>query len=150
MSKSRDTFNKRNRQLQKLKQRQDKQLKMEERRENTPKGKKLEDMLAYVDENGNISSTPPDPRKKIVVRSEDISISTPKGNERDSSHTGTVQFFNEEKGFGFITENKFQERIFFHSSQLAVPVKLNDKVAFDTEPGERGPVAVAIRKIELP
>jgi hypothetical protein len=60
MAKSRETFNKRNRELKKQKQKQDKQQKKDERRSQGGGGKNLEDMLAYVDENGNLSSTPPD------------------------------------------------------------------------------------------
>ncbi len=60
MAKSRETFNKRNRELKKKKQKEDKLQKKEDRRAQGGTGKNLEDMMAYVDENGNLSSTPPD------------------------------------------------------------------------------------------
>ena len=68
MGKSQETFGKKEKEKKKLKQRQDKQEKMEERKANAKKGKSLDEMMAYIDENGNISSTPPDPRKKKVFK----------------------------------------------------------------------------------
>jgi len=59
MAKSKETFGKKQKEKQRLKKRQDKQQKMEERKANSKKGKSLNEMLAYVDENGNLSSTPP-------------------------------------------------------------------------------------------
>lgn len=59
MARSKETYNKREKQKKKIKARIEKEEKMQERRENNNKGKGLEDMLAYVDENGNLSSTPP-------------------------------------------------------------------------------------------
>jgi len=64
MAKSKETFGKKQKEKQRLKKRQDKQQKMEERKANSKKGKSLNEMLAYVDENGNLSSIPPDVRKK--------------------------------------------------------------------------------------
>src|SRR5919112_903188 len=48
--------------------------KKQERKENSKNGNDLESMLAYLDENGNLSSKPPDPKKKIAVNVEDIEI----------------------------------------------------------------------------
>jgi hypothetical protein len=42
---------------------------MQERKANAKKGKTLEEMMAYIDKNGNISSTPPDPRKRKSLSS---------------------------------------------------------------------------------
>jgi hypothetical protein len=58
MAKSRETFNKKSKEQKKQKQRQEKWDKMEERRRNAQKGKSLQEMMAYVDENGNISDVP--------------------------------------------------------------------------------------------
>ena len=66
MAKSKETFFKKQKEKQRLKNRQDKQQKMEERKANAKKGKTLNEMLAYVDENGNLSSTPP-----LVIRKKD-------------------------------------------------------------------------------
>lgn len=146
MAKSKETYNKKSKEQKRLKLRQDKQQKMEERKSNTKKGKSLEEMMAYIDENGNISDTPPDPHMKRVFKAEDIQIAIPPGNEKDYTRYGTVQFFNEEKGFGFIVDTVHKERIFFHTSNLEEPVKLNEKVQFETQVGDRGLVAVQIKK----
>ncbi len=61
MSKSQETWNKKEREKKKQKSRQDKLEKRQERKENAKEGKSFDDMLAYIDENGNLSSTPPDP-----------------------------------------------------------------------------------------
>lgn len=146
MAKSKETFEKKNKEKKREKKRQDKLQKMEERKLNTKKGVPLEDMMAYLDENGDITDTPQDPRVKKIFKQEDIVIAIPAGNERDNSRTGTVQFFNEEKGFGFIIDDINRERIFLHSSNLSEPVQLNDKVQYEIEKGERGPAAVNVTK----
>ena len=64
MARSQDTFEKKEKQKKKLKQRQDKSEKMEERRANAKKGKTLDEMMAYLDENGNLTSTAPEEAKK--------------------------------------------------------------------------------------
>jgi hypothetical protein len=64
MAKSKETFNKKEKEKKRLKQRQEKREKKEERKANAKKGKSLEEMMAYIDEDGNISDTPPDPRQK--------------------------------------------------------------------------------------
>jgi len=74
MSKSQETWNKKEREKQKQKIRKEKMERREERKGNAKKGKSLEEMMAYVDENGNISSTPPDPRRKKEIKAVDIEI----------------------------------------------------------------------------
>lgn len=59
MARSKQSFNKREKEIRKLKNRQDKAQKMEERKSNNDKGKTLEDMMVYLDENGNLSPVPP-------------------------------------------------------------------------------------------
>ena len=60
MSKSQETFSKKEKDKKRLKQRRDKAEKMEDRKANARKGKSLEEMMAYIDENGNLSSAPPE------------------------------------------------------------------------------------------
>ena len=57
---------------------------------------------------------------------------------------GTVKFFNDEKGFGFITPNDSSEDIFVHSSGLIDEIRENDKVKYDTEQGQKGLNAVNV------
>jgi hypothetical protein len=65
-------------------------------------------MMAYVDEFGNISSTPPDSKKQnAVIKTEDIGIVALEQlpvNSADLIRKGTVTFFNEVKGYGFIKD----------------------------------------------
>jgi len=146
MARSKESFNKKAKEQKRLKQRKDKQEKMEERKLNTKKGTRLEDMLAYVDENGNITDTAPDPKQKKVFKAEDIKISIPPGNIRETTRTGRLQFFNQEKGFGFITDNLSHDRVFLHSSNLNIPVEINDILTYDVQAGERGLMAINVSK----
>lgn len=148
MGKSQETFSKKEKEKKRLKKRQDKQEKKEERQANSNKGKSLEDMLAYIDENGNISATPPDLRKKKVIRSEDIQIGVPRqqdDEEVDPIRKGTVTFFNESKGYGFIKDQVTQESIFVHVNGLIDAVKEHSKVTFEIEMGHKGPNAVSVK-----
>jgi len=146
MAKSKETFNKKDKEQRRRKNKQDKEQKKEERKANSKKGKSLDEMLAYVDENGNISDTPPDPRNKKIFKAEDMQIKVPEGNQRDYTRTGTVHFFDEEKGFGFILDDNTKERIFVHSTNVEEPLKAADKVIFEVEAGNRGPSAVNVKK----
>ncbi len=56
---------------------------------------------------------------------------------------GTVKFFNETKGFGFIQEENGQE-VFVHVSGLKDEIRENDKVQFETEQGKRGINAINV------
>src|SRR5688572_28112859 len=103
MGKSQETVSKKEREKQRARKQQDKREKMMERKQNKEKGN-FNDMIAYLDENGNISSTPPDPRKKRVFNSEEIHVSVPKQEARAQAarRTGVVTYYNLVKGFGFI------------------------------------------------
>ncbi len=58
---------------------------------------------------------------------------------------GTVKFFNDSKGFGFIKDDKSQKEYFVHSSGLKDFIKENDKVIFDVEMGKKGLNAVNVK-----
>ena len=60
---------------------------------------------------------------------------------------GTVKFFDETKGFGFITPSEGREDIFVHSSGLIDRIQENDKVQFETEKGKRGINAINVQTI---
>ncbi|HEY0680465.1 MAG TPA: cold shock domain-containing protein [Chitinophagaceae bacterium] len=150
MAKSRETFGKKEREKKRLKEKQDKAEKMQNRKANAKEGKSLEDMMAYIDENGNISSTPPDPRKMKTFKQEDMQIRVLRQEEitqEDTQRTGVVLFFNHEKGFGFINDGQTGERIFVHVKQLTEELKETDKVTFEVEMGPKGPSAVNVKKI---
>ena len=150
MGKSQETFSKKEKEKKKLKQRQDKEEKMEERKANAKKGKSLNEMMAYLDENGNLSSTPPDPKKMKIFNQEDIQIGVPKqepGEPEDAIRNGVVTFFNQAKGFGFIKDSVSQESVFLHINQLSGPIKENDKVSYEVERGPKGLNAVNVKKV---
>jgi CspA family cold shock protein len=58
---------------------------------------------------------------------------------------GTVKFFNETKGFGFIKSESGQE-IFVHATGLTEKVKENDEVVFDVTEGKKGLNAINVKK----
>ena len=58
---------------------------------------------------------------------------------------GTVKFFNETKGFGFITPNNGGSEIFVHSSGLIDSIRENDTVQYQVEQGRKGPNAVDVK-----
>ncbi|MCC7507702.1 MAG: cold-shock protein [Saprospiraceae bacterium] len=60
-------------------------------------------------------------------------------------YTGTVKFFNETKGFGFIQEDGSGKEIFVHVSGLVNKIRENDKVTFDIQEGRKGPNAVNVK-----
>src|ERR1700733_13257376 len=151
MSKSQETWNKKEREKKKQKSRQDKEEKKQERKEHAKEGKSFDDMLAYIDENGNLSSTPPDPSKKKKVRLEDIQIGVPKQmpvDPADAIRKGTVTFFNESKGYGFIKDQVTQESIFVHVNSLKEEIKEHNKVTFEIEMGPKGANAVNVKIVK--
>src|ERR1700749_682309 len=116
MAKSSDTFNKRENEKKRLQKRQEKEQRKEERKANK-ESKSFEDMIAYVDENGNFTSTPPDQTKKRIIKESDIDLSAKnKGGAAsvDSKRKGIVKFFEKDKGYGFIKDSETQEEFFFH------------------------------------
>ncbi len=58
---------------------------------------------------------------------------------------GTVKFYNETKGFGFITPDDGSEDIFVHSSGLQGRIKENDKVTFEVKQGNKGLNAINVK-----
>jgi cold shock CspA family protein len=146
-----ETWNKKEREKKKQKSKQDKADKMQKRKEDGKDGKSFDDMIAYVDEFGNFSSTPPDPRKKVEIKSEDIEIGVPKyvpPTEEELKRKGKVTFFNHEKGFGFIKDHLSQESVFVHVNVLSEEIKENDVVTFEIEMGQRGPSATNVKLVK--
>ena len=62
--------------------------------------------------------------------------------------TGTIKFFNEAKGFGFITPDGGGEDIFVHATGLKQPVRDADKVEFEVQQGKKGLNAVSVRLVD--
>ena len=61
--------------------------------------------------------------------------------------TGTVKFFLNQKGFGFIIDDETKEEIFVHVSGLVDKVKAEDKVSFELEEDKKGKKAKDVKKI---
>jgi S-adenosylmethionine hydrolase len=101
MGRSQETFSKKEVRIKKEKKRKAKAEKRAKKVTDTKKSS-FEDMIAYVDEFGKISSTPPDPTKKTVVIAEDIELKITKndpGSAPDFVRKGVITFFNESKYF---------------------------------------------------
>lgn len=153
MAKSKATFNKKEKEKNKLQKRKEKEERKQERKANAVKGQSLEDMMAYVDENGNISSTPPDPKKRKEISIDSIKITVEREKPEDPADLikqGTVTFYNEAKAYGFIREDKTGESIFVHAKALLEPITNNDKVIFEVETTFKGLAAVNVKKGVLP
>ena len=60
---------------------------------------------------------------------------------------GTVKFFNEAKGFGFITPETGEKDVFVHSTGLIDQIRENDKVQFEVEEGKKGLNATNVKVI---
>lgn len=148
MSKSHEMFNKKELQKKKKKKQEEKAQRREQRKELSKDGS-LESMMAYVDENGNISSTPPDPTKKKDVDIEDIQIGVSRREDAGEplNRSGVVTFFNESKGYGFIKDANTNESIFTHVNSHLTPVKENDRVTYIVERGPKGLNAVQVKVI---
>jgi cold shock CspA family protein len=150
MAKPKQTGQKREKEIKKQNRRKEKEEKRIERKSDSNKGKGFESMIAYVDEFGQLSSTPPDPSKKQEFKLEDVQMGARKEEdpgEAGHQNEGIITFYNEEKGYGFIKDSRTKESIFFHVNGLLVPVKLNDRVSFEKAKGVKGMNAVEINKI---
>ncbi len=150
MARAQTSFGKKENEKKRLQKRNDKDEKRKERQANAVAGQGLDEMMAYVDENGNLTTTPPDPtRKKKEISLESIQIAIPKQEDRapeDVLRTGTVSFFNDSKGYGFIRDAVSQESIFVHANNLGgLSITEGNKVTFEVEPGMKGPTAVRVK-----
>lgn len=145
------TTDKRENEKKKLARRAEKQKRKEEKKL-APKVNSLDDMIAYVDENGMITSTPPEERvKREEIKQEDIMIATPKKEkEAPTIMRGRIEFFNTSKGFGFIKDLSGTEKYFFHINNVTGDISENDIVTFDLERGMKGMNAVNVRLEETP
>ena len=136
---------KRENEKKRLARRAEKQKKKEEKKLSN-KANSFEDMIAYVDENGMITSTPPaENPPKEEIKLEEIVISTPKKDKEEPViRRGRIEFFNESKGFGFIKDLSGVEKYFFHINNVLTDIAENNIVTFDLERGLKGMNAVNV------
>ena len=145
MGRSQETFNKKEVRNKKEKKRKEKAAKRLARREGEKTS--MDDMIAYVDENGRLSNEPIEPGKKKAIKLEDIEISVPKGNSRDDEdpvRKGTVSFYNDSKGYGFIKDLETKQNVFVHANNINGEIKEGNLVTYEVEMGQRGPAAVRV------
>jgi cold shock CspA family protein len=150
MAKSQQTFSKSEKEKKRMKKRLDKKKKMEARKADKDENGTSGIQFAYVDHNGNLTDTPPDPELKVEYELEDIQISVTKKEdlpEEDPVRKGKVNFFDTSKGFGFIIDSDNGEKYFTHVSGLIDEIAENDKVSFELEKGMRGMNAVKVKKV---
>ena len=62
-------------------------------------------------------------------------------------HNGTVKFFNDTKGFGFIVDGETQEEYFVHISGVIDEIREGDSVEFELEEGRKGLNAVNVKLV---
>jgi len=147
MGRSQESFNKKEVRKKKEKKRQDK-VKKRIARGSTDKKGDLDSMMAYVDENGMLTDTPPDPSNKIKTKVEDIEISVPKMSEADRPdpiRRGRLTFYNDSKGYGFIRDAVTQESVFVHVNEFKDEIVEGNMVSFEVEKGPKGPAAVRVK-----
>ncbi len=125
--------------------RKEKQMRKEERKKNGG-ASSLDDMIMYVDENGQLTSTPPDPtKKKEEIDIESISVSTPKMEDvEEPDLRGKVEHYNQDKGYGFIKDLNNGEKYFFHINNAPEDITEGNEVTFELERGKKGMNAVNI------
>ena len=146
MGRSQESFNKKEVRNKKEKKRKEKEKKRLAKKDGEKKSS-LDDMIAYVDENGMLCDTAPDPAKKQEVKLEDIEIGIPPKEDIpfDPIRTGIVSFFNDSKGYGFIKDLETKESVFVHANNLLEDIREGNKVIFEVEMGQKGPTAVKVK-----
>jgi cold shock CspA family protein len=146
MGRSQESFNKKEIQKQKDKRRKDKEEKKLARKDSGKSS--FDEMIAYVDEFGRLSTSPPDPDKKVKIDLDAIEISVSKADpslKADPVRKGIVSFFNNSKGFGFISDMENRQSIFVHANNLLEPIKENNIVNFEVVKGNKGPTAINVK-----
>lgn len=150
MARSKETFSKkdvRDKQAKKRKEKEKRRLEKKEQGKNS-----IDDMIAYVDEFGNITDTPPDPSvKKKEIKAENIQIGVPKAEDRvavSNTRTGRLKNFDTIKGFGFIIDSDSRDSIFVHINDCIDEIKIGNRVQFETERGLKGIKAVKVKLLK--
>ncbi|WP_310991992.1 cold-shock protein [Aequorivita marina] len=148
MAKSQQTYSKKEKEKAKQKKKEEKQKKKEARKAEKSSGIDF----VYVDHNGNLTDTPPDPSLKPEIEAEDIVLGIPpkeegEREEFDPVRKGKVSFYDSSKGFGFIIDDENNEKYFTHVSGFIDEITENDNVSFELEKGQRGMNAVKVTKI---
>jgi cold shock CspA family protein len=150
MGRSQETSNKKEIRNKREKKRKEKN---EKRALKKSEGKKssFDDMIAYVDEFGMITSSPPDPDKKTEILAENIELKVTKNNPSnapDFVRRGIITFFNKSKGYGFIRDLESNQSVFVHVNSLLEPVEENNLVVFEIGKSPKGPSALKVKLLK--
>lgn len=142
MARSKETYGKKEVRNRKENKKKEKENRRQAKKEGGKKGS-LEEMMAYVDEYGRITSTPPDLQKKKEIKAEDIDIGAQNRNsisdaDIQTTRVGHVIFYNSSKGYGFIRDVETKQEIFVHANNLLDEIIDGNKVTFELEKGKKG------------
>jgi cold shock CspA family protein len=150
MAKSKQTFQKTEKAKIKQRKRKEKEEKKAERKSQSNKGKGFDTMIAYVDHNGHLSSTPPDVKAFVEMKVEDIQLGARiegAGSADSNLRTGRIIQFKDDKGYGFIKDSITKEQYFFHYTNALTEFKNGDMVSYELVKGPKGLNAVSVSKI---
>jgi cold shock CspA family protein len=150
MGRSQESYHKKEVRKKKEKKRLEKEKKRLARKEND-KSSSLDDMIAYVDERGMITSTPPDPSNKEEIDLDGIEVSIPKRDPDDDfkqNRKGKLIFFDESKGYGFIKDSDTQENVFVHANDMLDEITKGNMVSYELAKGKKGPAAIHVKSIK--
>jgi len=150
MGKSQETYKKKEVRTKKEKKRKEKEMKRVARRESATETE--DNMIAYVDEFGRLTSEPPDPtKKKTIIKAENIQIKTSRREESEDDNNkerkGVLTFFNDSKGYGYIKDSETRDTIFVHISEFKDDISLNSHVSYIVGMGNRGPIATQVKLV---
>lgn len=149
MGRSHQTFGKKEREKKKAKKKKEKEEKRLAKKDEGTSS--FDDMIAYVDAEGNIVDTPPEPvDKENEIKAEDIVVGVPPKDwvEEDPVKTGIVSFFNHDKGYGFIKDAETKDSIFVHVNNIDEDeINEGNKVSYETQAGMKGPEACKVKLI---
>lgn len=147
MGRSQETYSKKEVRNKKEKKRKAKAEKRVARKDG-PKTS-FDDMIAYVDENGMLTDTPPDPTKK-KPKNEEVEDYTRQnanaGKKINPIHSGIVSFYNEDKGYGFIKDAATSNNVFVHINNVEGDLKEGSRVEFEMGKGPKGSIALNVKK----
>ena len=138
-----DTFNKKEREKKKRQRQKTKQFKRDARKDETKDD--FDAMIAYVDEDGVLQDTPPDPSTKKEIKAKQIEIGIPRREDEpvDFELRGVINYFDESKGYGFI-KTADDENFFVHMNNVSGTPEKGQKVRFEKERGAKGWAAVRV------
>jgi len=141
-----DTFKKKSLQQNRAKKKQDKLDRKIDRKSNNNKGKDFNDMITYIDENGNFTDIPPSMQIRKIINAKDIPLESTVILE-NREYTGIIEVYFFDKSYGFISEQESNEKVFVHGVNLLEKVSPNDKVIYKKEKTPKGFVAIQVKRI---